>query len=138
MITELINQWEANKHKLEEYFRNNKQEEYCGTYKSILQKTFELVITQADEYDSWDYENITVIDNGDYQGTQLFLIPKKTYQPTVEDYLITHNEYGSCSGCDTLLGIGFCNDDELPSEEQVKEYMTLALHIVQRLKRLSA
>jgi len=38
-----------------------------------------------------------------------------------------------CSGCDTLEGIrGY--EDGTPTDEQANEYLTLALHIVQRLK----
>lgn len=80
---------------------------------------------------------MTVIDNGEYQGTQIFLIPEETYQPSVDNYLVTHTYYGSCSGCDTLEGIR-SYDKEKPTETQVKDYMTLALHLVQRLKKLSA
>ena len=53
----------------------------------------------------------------------------------LEDYLITHTYYGSCSGCDTLQGINSYSC-ELPTEEQVKDYMTLALHLVQRMHRI--
>jgi len=136
MIPEVIKQWDENKHKLEEYFRTTRQEEYSGYYKLILQKIIELVVTKKDEYDSYDATNITVVDDGDYQGTQLFLIPTDSYQPSIEDYLITHTYYGSCSGCDTLQSISF-GDDDLPTEEQVKEYMTLALHLVQKMKKIA-
>jgi len=136
MIQEVIKQWDENKHKLEEYFRTTKQEEYSGSYKSILQKVIELVVTEKDEYNKYDATKITVVDDGYYQGTQLFLIPTDTYQPSVEDYLITHTYYGSCSGCDTLQSISSYEDD-LPTEEQVKEYMTLALHLVQKMKRIA-
>ena len=37
MIKEVIQQWEENKHKLEEYFRTARQEEYSGSCKQILQ-----------------------------------------------------------------------------------------------------
>ena len=136
MIQEVIKQWDENKHKLEEYFRTTKQEEYSGSYKSILQKVIELVVTEKDDYNKYDATKITVVDDGDYQGTQIFLIPTDTYQPSIEDYLITHTYYGSCSGCDTLQSISSYEDD-LPTEEQVKEYMTLALHLVQKMKRIT-
>jgi hypothetical protein len=48
---------------------------------------------------------MTVIDDGDYQGTQIFIIPTDTYQPSVKDYVMTDTYYGSCSGCDTLQAI---------------------------------
>ena len=75
---------------------------------------------------------MTVIDNGDYQGTQIFIIPINTYQPGVDEYVYTHTYYGSCSGCDTLQAIQSWDGDELPNEEQVKDYMELALHLLQK------
>ena len=134
MISSIIEQWENNKSKLENYFRTTDQYEYCG-YKQIVEKLFELCITNADEHYGFNIERMTVIDDGDYQGTKLFIIPKDTYQPSVDDYITTHTYYGSCSGCDTLQSI--CGYDYgLPTEEQVKLYMTLALHLVQKLKWL--
>lgn len=134
MISSIIEQWENNKSKLENYFRTTDQYEYCG-YKQIVEKLFELCITNADEHYGFNIERMTVIDDGDYQGTKLFIIPKDTYQPSVDDYITTHTYYGSCSGCDTLQSI--CGYDYgLPTEEQVKLYMTLVLHLVQKLKWL--
>lgn len=135
MIQELITQWEENKHKLEEYFRTTKQVEY-RTYEQIVRKIFELCLLKADEYDNgFDISKMTIIDDGDYQGTKIFIIPKDTYQPSVGDYVVTNTYYGSCSGCDTLQSISDY-DYDLPTEGQVKEYMTLALHLVQKLKWL--
>jgi hypothetical protein len=134
MISSIIEQWENNKSKLENYFRTTDQYEYCG-YKQIVEKLFELCITNADEHCGFNIERMIVIDDGDYQGTKLFIIPKDTYQPSVDDYITTHTYYGSCSGCDTLQSI--CGYDYgLPTEEQVKLYMTLALHLVQKLRWL--
>lgn len=137
MIKEIIEKWEANKHKLEEYFRTTNQDEY-GSYQEILKKIFELVINDEDEdWDNFDIDKMVVIDHGDYQGSLIFIIPLDTYQPSPDEYIVTNTYYGSCSGCDTLLSI----DDtfgELPTEEQVSQYMTLALHLVQRMKWLDS
>ena len=136
MITEIIQKWEENKSKLEEYFRTTKQDAYSD-YKTIVEKIFELVInTSIDHYENFDIKGMTVIDDGDYQGTQIFIIHKDTYQPSVEDYVVTDTYYGSCSGCDTLQAISGYDDDK-PSESQIKEYMTLALHLVQKMRWLS-
>jgi hypothetical protein len=134
MLQDVIKQWEENKHKLEDYFRTTKQDEY-DEYEKIVKKIVEIIST--DGYNGCDYDatKITVVDNGSYQGTLIFLIPTDTYQPSIEDYLITHTYYGSCSGCDTLQGIIGYNW-ELPYEEQVKDYMTLALHLVQKMYRI--
>ena len=134
MITELVKQWEENKHKLEEYFKTTKQDEY-DSYETIVKKVFEICLPKATAYSGWDLDKMTVIDDGDYQGTQIFIIPTDTYQPSIEDYVMTDTYYGSCSGCDTLKAIS-SYDYDLPTDEQVKEYMTLALHLVQKLKRL--
>lgn len=129
MIPEIIKKWNENKYKLEEYFRNTEQI-YYNNYLDILEKIIELVL--ENEYDA---NKITMIDDGDYQGTQIFLIPRKTYQPTIEDYLITHTYYGSCIGCDTLQAIHRYKE-EYPTEQQIKDYMQLALHLLQKMKKL--
>ena len=76
-----------------------------------------------------DCENMSVIDNGDYQGTLLFLIPFDTYQPCEGDYLMTYVGYGSCGGCDSLLSITECSW-HAPNEEEIKELMALCKDIV--------
>jgi len=137
MIKEIINKWEENKYKLEEYFKTTNQED-IGDYKDIVIKLFELVFTELEEdYGTYNFDikKMTVIDDGDYQGTTIYIIPKDTYEPFINDYLITDNYYGSCSGCDTLKSIR-CYEDGLPSKEKVKEYMTVALHLVQKMKWL--
>ena len=129
----IVNQWEENKHLLESHFKSTPQSEY-SSYKSIVELVFTLCTPRYNDYDTVDIDKMTVIDDGHYQGTEIFIIPSTTYQPGVNEYIVTHTHYGSCSGCDTLQGISGYSD-ELPSESQVKDYMTLALHIVQKAKR---
>lgn len=71
------------------------------------------------------------IDDGDYQGTLLFVIPADEYQPY--DYWYVRVGYGSCSACDTLKSI---IDDSDSKEQQINDLFTLALHIFQGLKKL--
>lgn len=132
MIKEFCLAWEKNKDKLEEYFRKTRQEEY-GNYEDLVKLLFDIVINPSIECDHYrlDTENILVIDDGDYQGTQVFILHRDQYQPSVEDYVYTNTYYGSCSGCDTLLSINEY-EDELPSESQVNDYMDLCLHLLQR------
>lgn len=106
MIKEFCLAWEKNKDKLEEYFRKTRQEEY-GNYEDLVKLLFDIVINPSIECDHYrlDTENILVIDDGDYQGTQVFILHRDQYQPSVEDYVYTNTYYGSCSGCDTLLSI---------------------------------
>lgn len=132
MIKEFIEKWDKYKNELEEYFKTNKQLEY-SSYELIVKALFDIIINK-DEDDEFDTENIVIIDDGDYQGTRIIILHKNCYQPNVEDYVYTNTYYGSCSGCDTLLAIQSWNLEELPNQEQVKEYMILALHLLQKCK----
>ncbi len=139
MIAEIIAKWDKNKSKLEEYFKTTEIKNYGRSYEKLLVKVIEIILNDEeaeDDYDKFDIPNMTVISHGDYQGTELFIIPKNTYQPSIRDYIMTHNSYGSCSGCDTLQSITQY-DDGLPTNEQVSEFMTLSLHLIQRMKYLS-
>lgn len=136
MIKKFVEKWDKYKGNLENYFRNTRQEEYQD-YKDIVKALFENVINK-DETDFWNkfnLEEMTLIDDGDYQGTQIFIIPLDTYQPDINNYVVTNTYYGSCSGCDALMAI---QDYEvgLPNEEQIKDYMELALHLLQKCKWL--
>lgn len=132
MIKEFIEKWDKYKKDLEKYFKTTKQSEY-DTYEKIVKLLFEKVINR-DEFgcDMYNTGDIKTIDDGDYQGTQIFILHKDIYPPSVADYIYTDTYYGSCSGCDTLLSIcGF--GDELPDENQIEAYMTLSLHLLQKL-----
>jgi hypothetical protein len=79
----------------------------------------------------WDTENITVIDNGDYQGTLLFMIPAKCYQPSECEYLLTFAGYGSCGGCDALLSIvEFAYE---MTDEIARDLLTLCKHLIENI-----
>lgn len=130
MIKFCKDQWDANRERLEEALRNDTQLNKCDyTYLLSLVVTHILNPGLLGFGDRWSAKNINVIDNGDYQGTLMFLIPKDCYQPSESDYLLTFVSYGSCSGCDTLMGIqGW--DDAKPTEKQLKDYMALCKDLV--------
>lgn len=86
-----------------------------------------------DNHSSPDPEHIHEIDDGEYQGTLLFVIPADGYQPY--DYWCVKVSYGSCSGCDTLMAI-LEGDYGDTIDEKVDSLFTLALHIVQGLKKI--
>jgi hypothetical protein len=141
MLKFCVEQWDKNKVKLEQDIRNNLKEYNDYGYKELVKKVINLVINDKDsDYgDDWDQEHITEIDNGDYQGTLLYMIPLKTYQPSEYDYLMTYIGYGSCSGCDTLEAIRmwFWDDTDYvePDKENkfVKDMMGLCKDLVQNI-----
>lgn len=139
MIQLFVEAWDANKDKLQEYFKTHKMEDY-NDYKKLVRILFDGVINPylvdvkgMNPYDVMDDE-VTLIDNGSYQGTQLFALHLEAYQPSSWEYVFTFQEYGSCSGCDLLQSIQRYDYDKLPNEEQVKEHMQLCLHLLQRCK----
>ena len=135
MIKEFIEAWDAKKHLVEEDFRKE-HPSYSSIVKSVVK-----IMTDIPNHGTLDPERIHVIDDGSWQGTILYIIATDTYQPSEGDYYFVSNYYGSCSGCDTLEGIrdnytDFRDSDKPPTDEQVDQYMMLALHIVQGLKPL--
>jgi hypothetical protein len=132
MNKEFIKHWLENRDRLENWFRTTEQSRY-NSYQEIVKKLFEICFAEVG--DGFNTGSMTVIDDGHYQGTQIFILPLNGYQPSIEDYVVTNSYYGSCSGCDTLQAI--CDYEHgLPTEDQVKSYMTLALHLVQRINWL--
>ena len=121
MLKYCVDQWEKNKGNLREVLEHFDFDKEIMDYKVLMS----LIIAHILE-DKWDSENFTTIDDGDYQGTLLFVIPERCYQPNAGNYLMTYVEYGSCSCCDTMLAI-------LGSDTMVEDLMTLALHMIQRM-----
>ena len=127
MDINIINKWDANRERLRKYY-----EEHISVYRTCdyvdVVKTVVKVIVN-DKYTSYNYENITVVDDGDWQGTQLFIIPEDTYQPGPEEYLVTYEYYGTCSGCDTLMAI-----QEEDESYLIDGLMSMSLHLIQQMK----
>lgn len=135
MIKKFCLAWEKNKDKLEEHLRTTPQGEYPD-YGHLVKLIFDIVINPERNFGKYDTENIVEIDDGDYQGALIFILHPITYQPYVSDYVYTSVYYGSCSHCDTLLSINDYSND-LPSDEQVKDYMILCLHLLENCHFMS-
>ena len=125
-----IEAWDYGKDKIRAKF----QEKGPDSYEDIVKSVVELAAGDKG-YGVPDPDRIHVIDDGDYQGTQVFVIGAKGYQPS--QYWYVSNYYGSCSGCDTLEHINSLNGwNEKPNEAQVDQWMMLCLHIVQRIRKM--
>ena len=128
--------WDKNKDKLEKTLRENQSLNRCD-YLYLVKTVVDVILndeTATEEFKNYNTERITEIDDGEYQGTLLYVIPKKTYQPSDYDYLMTSVGYGSCNVCDTLQAIqGY---GIFPTtEEQYADYMNLCLHLIQNMVR---
>ena len=127
MLKYCLRKWDENKKKLEEELLKDQDLNNCE-YKHIVEKVVEIILNTNEE-NLWSSAGITEIDDGDYQGTLLFLIPRKTYQPSEYEYLMTYVGYGSCSGCDTLQAIQDYGENSI-SEDQLKGFMALCKDII--------
>lgn len=82
-------------------------------YKAIVAEVVKIL---RDGYGSPDPDRILEINDGEYQGTLLYVIAADGYQPS--DYWFVKVGYGSCSGCDTLEALRYYSD-EAPTEKQI-------------------
>ena len=75
MLKYCVDKWEKNKENLREAIEGFHYYKEDMSYKALMS----LIITHILE-DKWDSKNFTTIDDGDYQGTLLFVIPERTYR----------------------------------------------------------
>ena len=130
MIEEFREHWEDGKSEIREKY----EESHPSSYTEIVADVVTAIAKRVDYFPP-NPEKIYQIDDGDYQGTLVFVIPEDRYQP--RDYYYVRVAYGSCSGCDTLLSIRRSfHDEEAPDEDQTDAYMRLALHVFQSLKKM--
>lgn len=99
-------------------------------YVDLVHLTFETIFNGDEGEDKLNLKEMTEIDNGDYQGTLLYLIPFKTYQPAEYEYLMTYIGYGSCSGCDALQAAKSWCDEGALTEAELKAVMAICKDIV--------
>jgi hypothetical protein len=132
MDKDILKAWDDNQKLVREWISTIDIEDI--SYKGLLENTLRILYKDHSS-DFPDYNRITEVDNGDYQGTLVFVIGGQEYQPSIEDHWYTSVSYGSCSGCDTLEAIRVCGDGH-PQPEQVEDYWTLCLHMMQKMKRM--
>ncbi|QJU22620.1 hypothetical protein HLY09_26190 [Enterocloster bolteae] len=128
MLKILVRKWDKNKDRLRKYLEEAVNLNSCS-YLDLVKMTFMYIYNDDTQPIHLNVEDITEIDNGDYQGTLLFLIPFDTYQPSESQYLMTYIGYGSCSCCDTLQAIQDGYDKKLAGQ-QIVDFMTLCKDIL--------
>ena len=136
MIKYALRKWDAGRDTLRRIIsQTRKEERYYWNYIDIVKMVCRTIlnVNMIEGDPEIDVDKITMIDNGDYQGTLLFMLPFCTYQPSESDYLMTFVNYGSCSGCDTLQGIQ--SDDALSNQDMTDSYLTLCRDIVNNIIR---
>lgn len=138
METAIIERWENGKENLRNYLATHPIRNNCDSYESLVKVLINECLNYECSYHFPFSNEFECIDDNEYMGTQIFVLHYHSQYIPTEDYFIFDNEYGSCSGCDTLLGIiGYGDYDEVPATDMIDELMTLCLHMVQRMKCLA-
>lgn len=145
MIEEFVKAWDKNNHKLLEHFKKEAPAGYEGIVKKLVDIVINPYLRETSEYPiqcGLNINRMTVIDDGDYQGSLLYIIPFDVYQPSPDEYVATSVYYGSCSVCDTFQGI----ESEMEFDDKTyryiitdniaQEFHTLALHLLQGFRFL--
>lgn len=141
MIKICLEAWDKYNGELEAWYRSLSVKDLrCLSYKDIATRVFGMVNRYMEKSCNWyaglDLDNIVEINNGDYQGTLLYLVPFETYQPSEYEYLMTYIGYGSCSCCDTLQGLELWDEyTENEYENVIKGHMFLARDILSHIIR---
>lgn len=134
IIQEFVTRFMAAEQSIKEGFRQSIPDDYEALVRTVI----ESLRAEEDVDYPLDATRIHQIDDGDYQGTLVFVIATEGYQPS--NYCYVKVSYGSCSACDSLEAI----KGEMPwdedtnirksSEETVSDLWKLALGIVQGLR----
>lgn len=132
MIPELIEQWNAHKEKLRERIKNT--ENSTIDYDYLVKCIVEVIMSEME----YDFDEIAVLHSGDYSGTAVYFIkPINDCLHFIDKIIYMNVEYGTCSLCDTLEYIQNLDfNSEYPNDQQLDDYMTLCLHLIQSAKYL--
>ncbi len=121
MIQQFVDSFMEHKAEIRDSFKATHPNGYNEIVKRVISFMPEVNFAKPDS------ERIHEIDDGDYQGTLLFVIAATGYQP--HEYWSVKVSYGSCSGCDTLQSISAYSRGA-PTDKQADDYTKLALDIV--------
>lgn len=125
MIQRFVEAWEKNKQLIRASFAEKRPEDYDDVVRIVVDGL-------RGGYAEWGFPDpkcTKVIEGEDYQGTNTYILGNTASDPK----WYVRVDYGSCSGCDTLQAID-CGYGMKPTDSQIDEYMTLALHIVQSIR----
>lgn len=127
MIKEFVDLFNRRRSELERAFRENEPTKYVD----VVRETARILNPDPNAYSSRhpDPSRVIEIDDGCYQGDYLYILPASHGSGK---FWCVAVEYGSCAACDTLEAAQELDD----VDERIREYMMLALHIVQGLKEL--
>lgn len=119
MIQKFVDRFMQRKDIIEKEFALHMPDEYLDVVKIVIDNI------GKDDFGGIDIDFNTIheVQYGGYTGMCVYVMED------FEDVYAVKINYGSCSHCDTLQRILMIDDHA----QRIKDYMTLALHIIQRL-----
>lgn len=120
MIQEIVDRFMENKKDIREEI-SKKHPKYIDLVRIVAK------YVKGSHRDEIDINSLQELSSGGYSGTNVYVMSSGAYGST---WWYVRVFYGSCSGCDTLKRIRTYDDDP-PAENQIDDYMTVALHIAQ-------
>lgn len=125
--------WAENSDELKNKLERGSYYSYDGLLKLAIDFVLNPYLEENTLLDKLNADKITTIDDGEWQGTQIFIVPTVVYQPCESDYYWTSVWYGSCSACDALEAAnGYKRETE-----RVQAWSLLCLRMLQGLSRLT-
>ena len=127
MIHEFINAW----YKYQDVLRAKFVAGHPESYKEVVRLVVEMLHDADEVLNKPDPEAIYEECGDDYSGTLVYVIASDCASPS--SFWYVKISYGPCSACDLLEQVRNYDDDP-PTEDQINSYMTLSLHIIQKLR----
>lgn len=127
MIQQFVEAWESHKHEVAAAFTTKEPENYAEIVRAVVEMLHKHV-----DYEKPDPEKVVEICSNDYQGVNAYVLQGAGYRDSKFWYVLV--DYGSCSGCDSLCAAQIYDD----AEDRVRDYMVLALHILQSIKEMES
>lgn len=133
MLDRAIKQWDKNREYIKEQLKTRiGNKDHFKNYFELVKFTMKNIMNHNVDDKKYDIKHITQINNGDYSGTLIYIIPEAIYEPDIWQYLVTFVDYGSCSGGDTLIKL----KEDYKYEDSINDYMILCKDIITNLKPL--
>lgn len=133
MIPEFVAVWDKHKSELEESFRQS----HPRDYDDLVHRVVSLIHSHPEECGNRrpDPSVTQSLTFGSESGDRLYVLSRYGWDLRDGWYVVV--QYGSCSSCDSLMSIDSSGcASQLPSQRQVSDYMTLALHVIQSIKTI--
>lgn len=135
MIQQYVDAIVLQKQEIKEELEKKERHYNIFDYEFIFRMMLEYINKTAEnDWEEFSVKDRTKINDGDYQGTLLFFCHRCMYQPSIYEYYWTHIDYGSCTGCDTMLRAE--DAYRYDPDAGIEQLYLIMLHMAENMKPL--